>query len=172
MFLSCIWHLLEIQMCLIFGIYHFPMTMFYVCVCMTNLDSILKSRDITSPTKVRLPSCPIPRNPMDCSPLGFSLHGILQATILEWIAMLFSRGSFQLRVRTWVSCIAGRFFKSEPPGKPKEWKSHQYSGHNIKMEEKTPGIHFQSGMCPCSDKMTISEWRRRGAGNWEKRNPF
>ena len=33
---------------------------------------------------------------MDCSPPGSSVHGILQARILEWGAMLFSRGSFQL----------------------------------------------------------------------------
>ena len=34
---------------------------------------------------------------MDCSPLGFSLHGILQARILEWVAISSSRGSFQPR---------------------------------------------------------------------------
>ena len=32
-------------------------------------------------------------NPMDCSPPGLSVHGILQARILEWVAMPFSRGS-------------------------------------------------------------------------------
>ena len=32
-FLSCIWHLLDIKICLVFGICHFPMTMFYVCIC-------------------------------------------------------------------------------------------------------------------------------------------
>ena len=36
--------------------------------------------------------------------------GILQARILEWVVIPFSRGSFQPRDRTWVSCIAGRFF--------------------------------------------------------------
>ena len=49
-------------------------------------------------------------NPMDCSPPGSSLHGILQARILEWVAISFSRGSSQPRDRTWVSCITGRFF--------------------------------------------------------------
>ena len=43
-------------------------------------------------------------------PPGSSVHGILQARILEWVAMPSSRGSFQPRDRTWVSCIAGRFF--------------------------------------------------------------
>ena len=48
--------------------------------------------------------------PLDYSPPGSSVHRILQARILEWIAISFSRGSFQPRDRTWVSCIAGRFF--------------------------------------------------------------
>ena len=45
-------------------------------------------------------------NPMDCSPAGSSVHGILQARILQWVAVSFSRGS------SWpgVSCIADRFF--------------------------------------------------------------
>ena len=41
---------------------------------------------------------------------GSSVHRILQARTLEWVAMPFSRGSSQHRDRTWVSCIAGRFF--------------------------------------------------------------
>jgi len=49
-------------------------------------------------------------NPIDYSLPGFSLHGILQAKILEWVAMPFPRGSSWPRDRTWVSCIAGRFF--------------------------------------------------------------
>ena len=49
-------------------------------------------------------------NPMDCSLPGPSVHGILQARILEWIAIPFSRGSSQLRDWNWVSCITGRFF--------------------------------------------------------------
>ena len=49
-------------------------------------------------------------NPMDCSPPGSFVHGILQARILEWVLIPFSRGSSQLRVTTQVSHIAGRFF--------------------------------------------------------------
>ena len=48
-------------------------------------------------------------NPIDCSPLGSSVHGILQARILEWVAMPSSRGSSGPRDRThvsWVSCTA------------------------------------------------------------------
>ena len=44
-------------------------------------------------------------DPMDCSPRGSSVPGILQARILEWVAISFSRGSFQPRDRTHVSCL-------------------------------------------------------------------
>ena len=44
-------------------------------------------------------SCPILCDPMDCRPPGSSVHGILQARILECAAMPFSRGSFRLRVQ-------------------------------------------------------------------------
>ena len=46
----------------------------------------------------------------DCSLPGSSVHGILQAKILEWAAIPFSRGSSQPRDQTQVSCTAGRFF--------------------------------------------------------------
>ena len=49
-------------------------------------------------------------NLMSCSPPGSSAHGILQARILEWVAIAFSRGSSRPRDGTWVSCTAGRFF--------------------------------------------------------------
>ena len=61
--------------------------------------------------------CPILCDPMDYTPPGSSVHGILQARILEWVAMPPSRGSFQPRDQTQVSCIAGGFF-TKPPGKP------------------------------------------------------
>ena len=87
---------------------------------MTNLDSIFKSRDITLPTKVHLvkamvfpvvmygceswtvknaesesesevtQSCPTLCDPVDCSPPRSSVHGILQARRLEWVAISFS----------------------------------------------------------------------------------
>ena len=47
---------------------------------------------------------------MDCSSPGSSVHGILQARILEWVAISFSRGTSQPRDRTQVSHIAGRWF--------------------------------------------------------------
>ena len=48
--------------------------------------------------------------PMDYSLPGSSVHGILQARILEWVTIPFSRGFSQPRDQTWVSHIAGKFF--------------------------------------------------------------
>ena len=55
-------------------------------------------------------SCPTLCDPMVCSPPGSSVHGILQARILEWVAMPSSRGSSWVKDQTRVSCTAGRFF--------------------------------------------------------------
>ena len=55
-------------------------------------------------------SCPTLCDPMDCSQSGSSVHGFLQARILEWVAISFYRGSSQPRNQTQVSCIVGRFF--------------------------------------------------------------
>ena len=63
----------------------------YVCVCLC-LCVLLGQ------------SCLILGNPMDCGPSGSSVHGILQARILEWIALSYSRGSSQPRDWTCVSC--------------------------------------------------------------------
>ena len=49
-------------------------------------------------------------DPMDHSLPGFSVHGIFQARVLEWVAISFSRGSSWPRDQTHVSCIAGRRF--------------------------------------------------------------
>ena len=55
-------------------------------------------------------SCLTLCNPVDCSPPGFSTHGINQARTLEWVAISFSRGSSRPRDLTQVSCITGRCF--------------------------------------------------------------
>ena len=89
----------------------------------------------------------------DCSPSsppGSSVLGILQARIREWVAVPFSRGSFRPRDSTRVSCIAGRFFATEPPGKPKSllrntypWKlsvmSHSLLPHGLYCPWNSPG---------------------------------
>ena len=57
-------------------------------------------------------------NPMDCSPPGSSVHGVLQARILEWVAISFSRGSSRLRDQTQVLHCRQILLTSKPPGKP------------------------------------------------------
>ena len=54
---------------------------------------------------------------MDYSPPGSSVHGMLQARILEWVAIPFPKGSSRLRDSA-APTLAGRFFTSEPPRKP------------------------------------------------------
>jgi len=72
---------------------------------------------------------------MDCSPPGYSVHGIFQARILEWIAMPSSRGSAQPGERThvsYVSCI-GKWgsLPLAPPGKPLKESSDLYLKDNV-----------------------------------------
>ena len=60
-------------------------------------------------------------DPMGCDPLGSSVHRIVQARILEWVAVSSPRGSSRFRDLTHISCgscIADRFFTTEPPRKP------------------------------------------------------
>ena len=108
--------------------------------CMKNLDSALKSRDITLPKedhivkamtfpaviyrceldikkaekkKVKVLAtqlCPTLCDPMNCSPPGSTVHGILQARIIEWAAISFSRDSSHLRNWNRVSLSAGRLY--------------------------------------------------------------
>ena len=55
-------------------------------------------------------SCPTLSDPKDFSLPGSSVHGILQAKVLEWVSISFSRGSSWPRDQIRVSCIACRFF--------------------------------------------------------------
>ena len=69
-------------------------------------------------------------DPIDCNPPGSSVHGILQARILEWVVMPCSRVSSGHRDRTNVCCIAGGFFTTEPPRKPKRMLEHAASSYS------------------------------------------
>ena len=73
---------------------------------------------LCSPMDCRMPSLPFPHHLSKFAGWGHpaishnrgQIREDLQARILEWVATPFSRGSFQPRDRTWVSCIAVRFF--------------------------------------------------------------
>ena len=66
---------------------------------------------------VQLLSCVRLCDPMDCSLSGSSLHGILQARIMEWAATSFSRGSSWPGMEPASPTLAGRFFITASPGK-------------------------------------------------------
>ena len=59
---------------------------------------------------------------MDYSLPSSSAHGILQARVLEWVTISFSRESSWPRDWTCISCLSGRFFTTEPPGKLKDMR--------------------------------------------------
>ena len=66
-------------------------------------------------------------DPMDYSLPGSSLHGILQARILEWVAVSFSMGSSRPRIDPMSPAFQAHALTSEPPGKPND----SYKGHQI-----------------------------------------
>ena len=77
----------------------------------------IQSCEGTSPFNVVMLSGIWLCNPTDFSLPVSSVSGIFQARILEWVAVSYSKGSFPPRNQTRVSCIAGRFFTTEPLGK-------------------------------------------------------
>ena len=105
-----------------------------------------------------LQSCPTLCNATDCSPPGSSVHGILQARTLEWVAVPFSRGSSRLWNRTLVSCgscLAHGFFTLSPQGSPKH--SYWSLKHSI----------FKDRCPKCTDfKFSSPYWTRPWC--WER----
>ena len=88
-----------------------PMLVISFKVKMLKLNRILPEEamsfgEVLLVTQLCLTLC----NPMDCSSQEFSVHEILQARILEWVAFSFSKKYSRPRDQTWVSHIAGRFF--------------------------------------------------------------
>ena len=72
--------------------------------------------------------------PTICIPMDYTVHGILQARILEWAAFPFSRGSSRPRDRTQVSHIAGRFFTS--------WASREAQNFSYKHKTEPSLVSF------------------------------
>ena len=86
----------------------------YQCTsqCCTSVVAVVQSQA----RKQCLTVC----DPVDHSPPGSSVHEIILAGILEWVAIFFSRGSSKRGDQPPItkSCITGRFFTTEPPRKP------------------------------------------------------
>ena len=97
------------QLLVLLHLYHVICLLFGKIVKCTNTEHILHIITGESESEVAQ-SCPTLCDPMPCRLPGSSLHGILQARVLEWVAISFSRGSSQPRDRNQVSRIPGRCF--------------------------------------------------------------
>ena len=114
-------------------------------------------------------------DPRDCSPPGFSVHEILQARILEWVAIPFSRGSSWSKDWTLISCITGRFFTIWVTGKPRICLQCGKSGFDLWVEKGSipvflPGeFHGQrslAGYSPWGHKeLYTTEWLTLSTSN-------
>ena len=99
--------------------------------------------------------CPTLCDPVDCSLPGSSVRGISQARILEWVAILFSRGSSLPRDQTQVSCIAGRFFTI--------WDTKEASSSRCHREIQVIGLlYLQKSRVTLHTKINFKASRRLG----------
>ena len=69
---------------------------------------------------------------MDCSPPGSSVHGILQASILQWMAIPFSRGASQTRIEPGSPALQADSLPSELQGRSEPPRRYKYSGLDLK----------------------------------------
>ena len=92
-------------------------------------------------------SCPTLCDPMDCSLLGSSIHGIFQARILEWVAISFSKRSSWPRDWTWVSYIVGRCFTVWATGDARycsaAWETLERGRKRIRLKKKSFALFHQ-----------------------------
>ena len=129
-----------------------------------------------------LQSCPPLCDPLDCSPPGSSVLGILQVRILELVAMHSSRGYSQLRDPSLLYLLHWQASSSPPapPGKPHEqttcpWKlvSGSASG-NLKLRHREPTINPPRNMWPVRDIpacLPSRAPRKEGAGRPKQQRP-
>ena len=83
--------------------------------------------------------------PTLCDPMSYTVHGILQARILEWVTFPFSRGSSQPRDQTQVSLIAGRFFTRWATREAQEY----WSGELVSLLQIFPTQELNWGLLRC-----------------------
>ena len=85
-------------------------TQTHICIQTHKTISTQHAHTYTDTLCVCAQAWPTPWDSMDCNPLGFSVHGISQAKILEWVAISFSGGSSWPRNWTCIPSIADGFF--------------------------------------------------------------
>ena len=91
---------------------------------------------------------------MDCSPLGSSVLGISQARILDWVAISLSRRSSWPNDWTHISCLAGRFFTTQPPGKP---QLSTMSSTNLSSPSIIPFLLLSFALLPLSPRFEMEK---------------
>ena len=89
-------------------------------------------------------SCLTLCDPMDCSPPGSSAHGILQARVLEWVTMSFSRGLPEPGIDPRSLALQADSLLSEPPGSPIKVIIHAYSST---LSQNFPVVFYQKSLC-------------------------
>ena len=110
--------------------------------------------------------CPTLCDPIDCILPGSSVHGILQARILEWVAMPSSKGSSQPRDWTrvsYVSCIAGGFFTTSATQEALSSQGGHLSGHRAAPHPEASEYKGISAV-PGSQEESIPRQLRPGGG--------
>ena len=85
--------------------------------------------------------------------MEYTVHGILEARILEWVAFPFSRGSSQPMNRTGVSCIAGGFFTN--------WAIREAKNTHTVVPKGEERGKMSTGLSPVSTAAGINEWNKR-----------
>ena len=100
--------------------------------------------------------------PTLCDPMDYTVHGILQARILEWVAGPFSRGSSQTRDQTQVSRIAGGFFTTWATREAQEF----WHGVAYPFSSRSSWPRNQNGVF-CSANRFFTSWDIREVQNTE-----
>ena len=102
-------------------------------------------------------TCPTLCDPTDCNPPGASVYGILQARILEWIAIPFSRGSSRPRDQTLI-CTVGRFFTV--------WATSSVQFSRSVMSDSVRPHELQHARPPCPTPTPGVHWDSRPLSQW------
>ena len=105
-------------------------------------------------------SCLTLCDPMDCSLPGSSVHEILQARVLEWVAISFSRGSSPPRNQTWSPALQADSFPTEPREAQKiSLSKTKKSRMTISCTEQKDTSETWSEKCDLWDFSGLTRWR-------------
>ena len=165
--------LLYILICICLYLFCILTFLLYLCTLATSVLEDLSKFFLRLHECVRAKSlqlCPTLCNPMDCSPPGSSVHGILQARTLEWVAMPSYRGSSQPESLT-SPALAGSSLPLVPPGKPYDhivfhvgWIKVDLISHLLLLQDPfrkgiwTLGSHRNEMNCHMSHLRLFSGW--------------